>query len=111
GSWPWPATALLALAGAAHGTGFGALAHRASASIPDSHAASFSGILATITQLAITTGIAVVGTLYLATGQFSTIPAMSVVLVTLAAALAVSGTGVSLALAFADRRKQTPSGT
>lgn len=110
GSWPWPATALLALAGAAHGTGFGTLAHHASISVPDGHTASFSGVLATITQLAITIGIAIVGTIYLTTGRLSTIPPMSVVLLALAAGLAITGTGVSIALSSTSRRGQSPSG-
>lgn len=110
GSWPGPATALLALAGAAHGTGFGALAHRASISVPVGHTASFSGVLATITQLAITTGIAALGTLYLTVGRLGALAPMSVVLLALTAALAVTGTGVSIALASAGQHGQNPSG-
>lgn len=109
GTWPWPATALLALAGAAHGTGFGALSHRASLSVPDGHTASFSGVLATSTQLAITTGIAAIGTLYLTTGSLGTLPPMSVVLLALAAALAATGTAMSMALTRRGRRSPAPA--
>jgi hypothetical protein len=105
----WPATALLALAGAAHGTGFGALSHRASLSVPDGHTASFSGVLATSTQLAITTGIAVSGTIYLTIGGLGALPPMSVVLLVLAAALAAIGTAVSMALTRRGRRSPAPA--
>ena len=103
-AWPWQATVLLVLAGAAHGTGFDILAHRASSGVPASHAASFSGVLATTSQLAIVTGIAVAGTLYLTAGRATGIPAMPAVLLALASAQAVTGTGVSLALARTRRR-------
>ena len=101
-AWPWEATAALVVAGAAHGAGFDALVHRAAAGVPTEHAASFSGVLATINQLAIVTGIAVAGTLYLSAARSP----MTVVLLALASALAVTGTGVSLGLARA--RRQTP---
>src|SRR5262249_47198379 len=55
--WPWPATTVLVVAGVAHGTGFGTLAHRAGTSVSIVYAASFSGVLATTGQLATTTGI------------------------------------------------------
>jgi hypothetical protein len=90
GGWPWQATALLVVAGTAHGTGFGVLVHQTAARLPVSRAASFSGLLATVDQLAMITGIAVVGTIYLSAG-------MPVVLVTLAAALAVTGAAVTVA--------------
>ena len=84
GGWPVQATALLAVAGAAHGTGFDALVHRTAAGLPAAQAASFSGVLATVNQLAIVTGIAIAGTIYLSAG-------MPAVLLVLAAAQAVTG--------------------
>jgi MFS family permease len=102
-AWPWQATAVLVVAGAAHGTGFDALVHRTAAGVPVDHAASFSGVLATINQLAIVTGIAVAGTLYLSAGQATGLRPMPVVLLALAAALAVTGSGVSAALNRARR--------
>jgi MFS family permease len=102
-AWPWQATAVLVIAGAAHGTGFDALVHRTTAGVPARHAASLSGVLATINQLAIVTGIAAAGTLYLSAGQATALPPMSVVLFALATALVVAGTGVSVALARARR--------
>jgi len=103
GAWPWQATAVLVLAGAAHGTGFGALVHRTAAGIPAQQAASFSGVLATINQLPMVTGIAVAGTIYLSAGRFIALPAMSVVLLALASAPVVTGTAVSVVDARARR--------
>ena len=59
------------------------LAHRTAAGVPAARAASFSGVLATVNQLAIVTGVAVAGTIYLSAR-------MPVVLLALAAALAVT---------------------
>jgi MFS family permease len=84
GGWPWQATALLVVAGAAHGTGFDVLVHRTAAGVPARQAASFSGVLATVNQVAIVTGIAVAGTIYLSTR-------MTVVLFVLAAVQAIAG--------------------
>jgi MFS family permease len=97
GAWPWQATAMLVLAGAAHGTGFGALVYRTAADVPAQQAASFSGVLATINQLPMVAGIAVAGTIYLSAGRAIALPAMSVVLLALASALVVTGIGVSAA--------------
>lgn len=94
GSWPASATALLALAGAAHGTGFDVLAHRASAGVSASRAASFSGVLATVSQLAIVTGIAVGGTLYLSAARTGSLSPVSVVSLVMAIALAAAGASV-----------------
>jgi MFS family permease len=102
-SWPWQATAVLVIAGAAHGAGFDALVHRTTAGIPAGHTASLSGVLATINQLAIVTGIAAAGTLYLSAGQATALPPMSVVLLALASAQAVTGACVSVALARTRR--------
>jgi len=88
GGWPWQATALLVIAGAAHGTGFDVLAHRTAADLPAAQAASFSGVLATVNQLAIVTGVAVAGTIYLSAR-------MPVVLLALAAVLAVTGAALA----------------
>jgi MFS family permease len=106
-SWPWQATALLVLAGAAHGTGFDALAHRTAAGVPVEQAASFSGVLATINQLAVVPGIAVAGTIYLSAGRVLALPSISLVLLTLASALVVTGAGVSVAQARARRAGQS----
>jgi MFS family permease len=103
GAWPWQATAVLVLAGAAHGTGFGALVHRTAAGIPARQAASFSGVLATINQLPMVIGIAVAGTIYLSAGRSIALPPMSVVLLALASAPVVTGTAVSVADARARR--------
>jgi len=103
GAWPWQATAVLVLAGAAHGTGFGALVHRTAAGIPAQQAASFSGVLATINQLPTVTGIAVAGTIYLSAGRAIALPAMSVVLLALASAPVVTGTALSVSDARARR--------
>jgi hypothetical protein len=98
-TWPWQATAVLVVAGAAHGTGFDTLVHRTAAGLPAGLAASFSGVLATINQLAIVTGIAVAGTLYLSAAGSTTLSPMSVVMFALAAALTVTGAGVAAAIA------------
>jgi MFS family permease len=100
-TWPWQATAVLVIAGAAHGTGFDTLAHCATARIPAGDAASLSGVLATVNQLAIVTGIAVAGTVYLSAARLVLLPQMSVVLIALACALAATGAGVSVARARA----------
>ena len=106
--WPWPATTVLVVAGVAHGTGFGTLAHRASTSVPTAHAASFSGVLATTGQLATTTGIAAGGTVYLTAGRLSTLPPMTVVLLALATALTVTATGLPVAHALTRLRRRAP---
>jgi MFS family permease len=106
-AWPWPATAVLVLAGAAHGTGFGALVHRTAASVPAGQAASFSGVLATINQLAVVPGIAVAGTIYLSAGRALALPSISLVLLTLASALVVTGAGTSVAQARTRRAGQS----
>ena len=64
------------------------LAHRTAAGVPAARAASFSGVLATVNQLAIVTGVAVAGTIYLSAR-------MPVVLLALAAALAVTGAALA----------------
>ena len=87
GGWPWQATGLLVMAGAAHGTGFDTLVHRTAAGVPAALTAAFSGVLATINQLAIVTGIAIAGTIYLSAAAAP----MTAVLVTLAAALTGAG--------------------
>jgi predicted MFS family arabinose efflux permease len=93
--WPWPATVLLALAGAGHGAGFGALVQRTATGVTAEHAASFSGVLSTVNQLAIVAGIAVAGALYTAMGTSQhTLPPMSSVLVGMALVQAVGGMAV-----------------
>jgi MFS family permease len=96
-AWPWEATAVLALAGAAHGTGFDALVDRTSAGVPVEHAASFSGVLATINQLPMITGIAIAGTIYLSADRALGLPSISLVLLALACALVAAGVGASVA--------------
>jgi MFS family permease len=90
GQWPWQATALLVITGAAHGTGFDALVHRTAAGVPSRQAASFSGVLATVNQVAIVTGIALAGTIYLVTR-------MTVVLFVLGLVQAVAGLTAAMA--------------
>jgi predicted MFS family arabinose efflux permease len=88
GGWPWQATALLVIAGTAHGTGFDVLAHRTASGLPAARAAAFSGVLATVNQLAIVTGVAVAGTIYLSAR-------MPGVMLALAAAQAVTGAALA----------------
>jgi hypothetical protein len=71
--------------------------------MPARQAASFSGVLATINQLAGVPGIAVAGTIYLSAGRAITLPALPVTLLALASAPVITGTGVSLADARARR--------
>jgi MFS family permease len=101
--WPWQATPMLLIAGAAHGTGFGALAHRTAAGVTTEHTAAFSGVLATVNQLAIVTGIAVAGTLYLSAARATPLAPMSVVLLTLAIALTLARITMPVAAARARR--------
>jgi MFS family permease len=96
-AWPWPATVLLAVAGAAHGTGFDALVHRTASGVPAARAAAFSGVLATVNQLSTVAGIAVAGTLYLAAAPVPGLPPLGIVLVALAVVLAVAGCHEGLA--------------
>jgi predicted MFS family arabinose efflux permease len=56
---------LLVIAGAGHGTGFGALVDRIAAHVPPERSSALSGLINTVTQLAIVIGLAVVGGLYL----------------------------------------------
>jgi hypothetical protein len=98
---------VLVLAGAAHGTGFGALVHRTAAGVPVEQAASFSGVLATINQLPTVAGIALAGTIYLSAGRVLALPPISLVLLTLASALVVTGAGVSVAQARTRRAGQS----
>lgn len=63
--WPWTATVILLIAGAGHGTGFDSLAHGAAKVVPAEHTGPFSGALASVAQLAIVSGIAIGGTIYL----------------------------------------------
>jgi len=103
--WPWQATAVLAVAGAAHGTGFDALVHDTAASVPVALASSFSGVLATVNQLALVTGIAVAGTIYFSAGRVIGLPPISVELLALAATLTATGAAVTVAKARALGRK------
>jgi MFS family permease len=96
GGWPWQATVLLFIAGAAHGTGFATIIHRTAAGVPATLTAAFSGMLNTMDQLAIVAGIAVAGTIYLSAADSSVLAPMTAVLVTLTAALVVTGVGVHL---------------
>jgi MFS family permease len=90
--WPWYATALLFPAGAGHGAGFGSLVRRATAALGEEHASSFSGVLATVNQLAVAGGIAVGGTLYAASrGVPGSLGRIGVVLVVLAGLQALVG--------------------
>ncbi len=106
GAWPWYATAVLAVAGAAHGTGFGALVRRATADSTARHAASLSGVLATVNQLAIAFGIAAAGTLYLSLTRLPGQPqTLGPLLMVLAGAEALSGAAVTIALARRSRAR------
>jgi MFS family permease len=108
GAWPWPATVLLAVAGAAHGTGFDVLVHRTAGGVPAARAAVFSGVLATVNQLAIVTGIAVAGTLYLAAAPGLGLPPLGLVLVALAVVLTVAGSFTPSSSLEAAREQSPP---
>jgi MFS family permease len=95
--WPPAATLLLVVAGAGHGSGFGALVQRTAAIVPSAHAAAFSGVLSTANQLAIAVGIAATATLYQA-AHLSWLPAISLTLLTLATIQAITGAAVTFAL-------------
>ena len=95
--WPPAATLLLAVAGAGHGSGFGALVQRTAAVVPSQHAAAFSGILSTASQLAIAVGIAATATIY-QTAHLSWLPAISLTLLTLATIQAITAAVVAVAL-------------
>jgi MFS family permease len=100
GPWHWYATALLAAAGAGHGAGFGALVRRAAARVNRQHAASLSGLLATVNQLAIAIGVATAGTLYVTFIRIGHgAHALSPVLLVVAAVEALSGATVAVLLA------------
>jgi MFS family permease len=75
--WPAYATALLALAGASHGAGFGALVRRAGERITSAQTTAWSGLLATTGQLAIATGIALAGTIFQAGGLAPVLTALA----------------------------------
>jgi MFS family permease len=94
GGWPWQATVLLVIAGVAHGTGFNTIVDRTAASIPATLTDAYSGVLATINQLSTTVGMAIAGTIYLSAAGSGAPAPMTAVLVTLAAALAVTGVGM-----------------
>jgi MFS family permease len=104
--WPWQATGLLAAAGIANGAGFGSLVQRTAGSVAREHAASASGVLATTNQLAIVAGIAAGGTLYLS-ARAPLLPAMSLVLLAIAAAQALIGATVSIVLWWRPRPAAT----
>jgi hypothetical protein len=93
--WPWPATGLLSLAGAAHGAGFGALMQRTAGGVRAEHAADVSGVVATVIQLSIVSGIATAGTLYLRQPGALSLPPMSWVFLAVSAVLVLAGTAVS----------------
>jgi len=85
------------VAGAGHGSGFGALVQRTAALVPSQHAAAFSGILSTASQLAIAVGIAATATIY-QTAHLSWLPAISLTLLTLATIQAITAAVVAVAL-------------
>jgi MFS family permease len=95
--WPWQATAPLAVAGAAHGTGFDVIVHRTAAGVPGALTTAFSGVLATINQLAVVVGIAIAGTIYLSAAHGGTLAPMTAVLAAIAAALVAARAGMHLA--------------
>jgi MFS family permease len=95
--WPPAATLLLVVAGAGHGSGFGALVQRTAATLPTSHAATFSGVLSTTNQLAIAVGIAATATFY-QTMHPSWLPAISLTLLALATIQAITGAALTFAL-------------
>lgn len=100
GPWHWYATASLAAAGAGHGAGFGGLVRRAAAQVNPRHAASLSGLLATVNQLAIAVGVATAGMLYLTFVRIGHgAHALGPVLLVIAAVEALSGATVTVLLA------------
>jgi len=93
GGWPWQATVLLVIAGAAHGTGFDTIVHRTASGVPAALTDAFSGVLATINQLPIIAGTAIAGTIYLSAASSGALAPMTAVLIALTAALALTGAG------------------
>lgn len=66
GTWNFAVIApLLVVAGAGHGAGFGALVPQIASRAKPAHAAAISGLVTTLTQLAIVVGIAALGSVYL----------------------------------------------
>ncbi|QPP07480.1 MFS transporter [Streptomyces bathyalis] len=107
--WPWQATALLVMAGAGHGAGFGALMQRTAGSVRTEHAADVSGVVATVIQLSIVSGIAAAGTLYLwSTSAATQLPPMSLTFLSVAAVLTVVGTAVPVFTAHRRRGSAGP---
>ncbi|HEY7433152.1 MAG TPA: MFS transporter [Streptosporangiaceae bacterium] len=108
GGWPWQATVLLVIAGAAHGAGFDAIVHRTASGVPAALTDAFSGVLATINQLPMIAGIAIAGTIYLSAAG-SAIAPMTAVLIALTAALALTGVGLRVSVRH-GRRSGIPAG-
>lgn len=98
GSWPPVATGLLVVAGAGHGSGFGALVQRTAAAVPAGQAATFSGVLSTVIQLAIATGIAAAATLYHHAPSRGTVPAFTITAFALSGIQVLIGGAVVVAL-------------
>ncbi|MGF7236743.1 MAG: hypothetical protein ACQSGP_17540 [Frankia sp.] len=104
--WPWQATALLVLAGAGHGAGYGALMQRTAGSVDAEHAASVSGVLSTINQLAIVSGIAGAGALYVAVAPTTmSLPPMAGVFAAIAAIQFLVGAVVCIVIARKPARQ------
>lgn len=98
GTWPAAATGMLLVAGAGHGGGFGALVQRTAAAVPAGHAATFSGVLSTVIQLAVATGIAAAATLYQHGSPWRHLPAFTITALALSGTQAVIGAIAALAL-------------
>jgi len=107
GGWPWQATLVLVIAGAAHGTGFDAIVHRTASGVPAALTDAFSGVLATINQLPMIAGIAIAGTIYLSAAGSAMAP-MTAVLLALTAALALTGAGLRVSVQHGRRSARQP---
>ncbi len=100
------------LAGAGHGAAFGALVDQIVTLAPSQHASSLSGMITTAIQLAIVTGIAALGSLYLsgdhARTRAASPNALSSVFVT-AAALALVGIPIAARIAVITPNRRRPA--
>jgi MFS family permease len=108
--WAYPSAGpLLLAAGAGHGAGFGALVPQMTARSEPGHAPVLSGLITTITQFAIVTGIAILGGLYLSIAHAGSRASSGHALSAVTWALAVaSAAAAALALPLARSGQASP---
>ncbi len=109
--WAYPvAGPLLLAAGAGHGAGFGALVPQLTARTRSACIPTISGLITTVTQLAIVAGIASLGGLYQATAHPSHPATFGHALSSVTLILALSSAGAAvLALPLTSSRRQHDS--